>query len=180
MAIPARADKGVIVGSEGAAVDCRTMSATQKRALLERLLAERKTTVYPLSFAQARIWFLEQFEPGMSNHHIFQAMRLGVRLDYAAFERSWNAVLSRHEVLRTAFEELASSAVQIVYPEASVAIETFDLTGCREPERERTLRARAHELFERPFELSRPPLLRVAVFELGQNESALVVVMHHI
>ena len=159
-----------------------TLPAAEKRALLERLLAEKREQrkIYPLSFAQSRIWFHQQLAPGSSNHHILQAVRLHTRLDAGLLQSCWNEVVRRHDALRTRVETFESGAMQIVDPLLEVRLEVIDLTSIPADECDEAVRAAANRLFAEPFDLARGPLLRVAVAHLHGEESVVILVMHHI
>jgi amino acid adenylation domain-containing protein len=158
------------------------LGSAGKRALLERLMAQKRVQrkIYPLSFAQSRIWFQEQLVPGTANHHILQAVSLRTRLDHELFERCWNEVVGRHDALRTRVETFEAGPAQIVDPSLKIRIAVVDLTHVRPEEREDDISAAAKRLFVEPFDLARGPLLRVTVAQLPDDESVIIVVMHHI
>ncbi|HYO58031.1 amino acid adenylation domain-containing protein, partial [Archangium sp.] len=134
----------------------------------------------PASFAQQRLWFLEQLQPGGSTYNVPVAMHLLGRLDVAALERSLREVIRRHEVLRTTFASPEGRVVQIISPEVRLELEVEDLEGLAAPEREAEARRRVREEAHRPFELSRGPMLRARVLRLAREEHVLLLVMHHI
>ncbi len=88
----------------------------------------------PLSFAQQRLWFLHQLEPGNTAYHLPLYYRLDGPLDVAAFERSLNEIVRRHEVLRTIFRENNGAAVQIVLPSLRVELPLIDLSALSDGE----------------------------------------------
>ncbi|HYO54459.1 type I polyketide synthase, partial [Archangium sp.] len=133
-----------------------------------------------LSFVQQRLWFMEQLHPGGSAYNIPMMMHLRGRLDVAALERSLRELIRRHEVLRTTFASPEGRVVQVISPEVSLELEVEDLEGVATPEREAEAQRRALEEAQRPFDLSRGPLLRAKVLRLGREEHVLVLVMHHI
>jgi amino acid adenylation domain-containing protein len=164
-----------------------------KRALLEkRRRGEAATTQAftigrrpdagpaPLSFSQQRMWFLDQLEPGGSTYNLRVLLRLSGPLDRQALARSFQEVVRRHEVLRTAFREEAGVPVQAVLPELDLSIPLIEITAVSAAERERESRDRMRELAAAGFDLSQPPLLRIALVELAADEHHLLVVMHHI
>ncbi|MGB8509396.1 MAG: amino acid adenylation domain-containing protein, partial [Pyrinomonadaceae bacterium] len=134
----------------------------------------------PLSFAQQRLWFLDQFEPHSSLYNIISVIRLTGQLDVSALERSLNEIVRRHEVLRTVFTVVAGETRQVILPAESLKLEVHDLSGLPAPERERAALALASEEGRLPFDLSRPPLLRVALVRLAETEHIAVLTMHHI
>ncbi|HEX8686605.1 MAG TPA: condensation domain-containing protein, partial [Pyrinomonadaceae bacterium] len=134
----------------------------------------------PLSYQQRRLWFLNQLEPDDPSYNMAGALRLKGRLDAEALERSFNQVVARHEVLRTAFVEVDGEPVQVVEPALRLTLPAFDLSALPEgPKRER-LEALLREEAERPFDLMRCPLLRLRLLRLDEDEHVLQLTMHHI
>jgi len=136
---------------------------------------------FPLSFAQERLWFLDQLEPGGSSYNIPQAVRLTGRLDVAALGGSLSEIVRRHESLRTTFERTAAgSPAQVIRPAAGLALPAVDLTALpreRAAERGRELVA---EEARRPFDLVRGPLVRALLLRLAADEHILLIDIHHI
>ncbi|MFD0635613.1 condensation domain-containing protein [Catenulispora yoronensis] len=85
--------------------------------------------VFPLSFAQERIWFLEQLDPGSAAFTITAALRVQGRLDAVALDRALTALADRHEVLRTRFDHDGTAPVQIIAPEARTVLRVVDVSG---------------------------------------------------
>jgi amino acid adenylation domain-containing protein len=131
-----------------------------------------------LSFAQERLWFLDQLSPGSLAYSVPLAVRLEGELDAGALVAAVNAVVARHEVLRTRFETQKGRAAAVVDSELRLAPELEDLSGDSEPERE--AQRRMEQELERPFDLSRGPLLRMRLFKLAPREHRLLLVLHHI
>uniref|UniRef100_UPI00124DA0B8 non-ribosomal peptide synthetase n=1 Tax=Gemmobacter serpentinus TaxID=2652247 RepID=UPI00124DA0B8 len=134
----------------------------------------------PLSFAQQRLWFLDQLEPGNPFYSIPAALRLKGRLDEAALEGTLAALVQRHESLRTTFPLQAGSPVQRIAAEMSVPLHHLDLTDLA-PDRieEEAARLSLAEA-QRPFDLGSGPLLRVSLLRLGAEDAVLLFNMHHI
>ncbi|HEV2864150.1 MAG TPA: amino acid adenylation domain-containing protein [Pyrinomonadaceae bacterium] len=134
----------------------------------------------PLSFAQQRLWLLEQLEADKSTYNIPVAVRFVGALDAGALGRSLDEILRRHESLRTRFVNVAGEPSQVIEPESGVVLEVRDLAALPEGEREAealrlmTAEARLH------FDVSRGPLLRAALLRLRPEEHVVVLVMHHI
>jgi amino acid adenylation domain-containing protein/FkbH-like protein len=132
----------------------------------------------PLSFAQQRLWFLDQLEPGNPLYNIPQMVRARGRLDVAALHRALNKVVERHESLRTTFAVRDNEPVQVIAPRLEIPLPLQDLSS--DPHRERTLlQLTAHEA-ARIFDLSNGPLLRAQLVKLGAEDHALLLTMHHI
>ncbi|NOK21667.1 non-ribosomal peptide synthetase, partial [Corallococcus carmarthensis] len=131
----------------------------------------------PLSFAQQRLWFIDQLEPGSALYNVPMAVRLEGALDVAVLERALREVVRRHEVLRTTFRvDVSGQPVQVVAPELELTLERHDLTGSP---REAAWRL-AREAAARPFDLANGPLLRALLVTSDPGEHLLVVVLHHI
>ncbi len=134
----------------------------------------------PASFAQQRLWFLDQLEPGSASYNIPTAVRLKGDLDVPALERALNEVVRRHEVLRTTFAAEGGVPRQVIAPALELAVPLIDLSGVPESEREaRTLDAIREEA-RRPFDLASGPLLRAGLVRLGDRDHVVLVTMHHI
>src|SRR4030095_14980022 len=134
----------------------------------------------PLSFAQQRLWFIDQLEPGSALYNIPGAVRLEGRLDVEALERSVNEIVRRHESLRTRFEVEAGEPEQVIDAWEPRRLEITDLTALPAAEREdKAQRIMSEEVWTR-FDLKRGPLLRVKVLKLEEEEYALLYIMHHI
>ncbi|MGH3854188.1 MAG: amino acid adenylation domain-containing protein, partial [Pseudonocardiaceae bacterium] len=134
----------------------------------------------PLSFAQQRLWFLDEFAPGGSGYVTAFAVRLHGQLDLDALSGAWNAVVARHESLRTTFETVEGRGVQVIHPPSEVAVPVRDLSELPATEREEELRRVVGVATRLGFELASGPLLRVNVVRLGPVEHVLTVAMHHI
>ena len=133
-----------------------------------------------LSFAQQRLWFLAQFEPDSAEYVSAAALRLRGALDVGALGAALTGLVARHESLRTTFEERDGRGVQVVHPPYEVALDVVDLGGLPESERDVRLREALSREALRPFDLSRGPLLRLALIRLGATEHVLSMTMHHI
>ncbi len=134
----------------------------------------------PLSFAQRRLWFLDQLEPGSAFYNVPAAVRLRGRLEAAVLARVLTEIVQRHESLRTTFAEEGGDPVQVIHPAAPVALEVEDLGGLTEAEREVEARRLAGAEAQRPFDLAAGPLLRVRLLRLSEDEHVLLFTMHHI
>ncbi|HEX2188927.1 MAG TPA: condensation domain-containing protein, partial [Longimicrobiaceae bacterium] len=139
-----------------------------------------RTGPLPLSFAQERLWLVDQMEPGSAVYNIPVAWRLGGALDEAALERAMGEVVRRHEALRTTFAEVDGSPVQVIAPFGGFALPVEDLSGLSEADREAALRQRARDEAARPFDLSAGPLFRAALLRLGAEDHVLLLSVHHI
>ncbi|MEU4626609.1 non-ribosomal peptide synthase/polyketide synthase [Actinoplanes sp. NPDC023801] len=134
-----------------------------------------RTGPMPLSFAQQRLWFLDQFEPGGTEYLSPLALRLRGPLDTDALATALTALVARHESLRTTFGTVDGRGVQIVGEPYPVVPETYDLTA-----RPETLPARLAAEANRPVDLATGPVLRVVLITTGPGEHVLLLVLHHI
>ncbi|MGH3669764.1 MAG: amino acid adenylation domain-containing protein, partial [Pseudonocardiaceae bacterium] len=134
----------------------------------------------PLSFAQQRLWFLDQFAPGGSEYVIAFAVHLRGELDLDALSGALSELVARHESLRTTVETIEGRGAQVVHPPAPVSLPVRDLSSLAPPEQQHELeQVLAAQTSER-FDLARGPLLRVGVARLNTTEHVLSVAMHHI
>ena len=135
---------------------------------------------FPLTFQQQRLWFLEQYDPGTALYHIPAPLRVCGVLDAGVLERALEAVVARHEALRTVFRAVGGEPVQVVGACAPARLEVADLRALPAEEREAEMGRRVHEAARRPFDLERGPLLRLLLVRLADDEQVLLPVMHHI
>jgi amino acid adenylation domain-containing protein len=134
----------------------------------------------PLTFAQQRLWFLDQLEPGSPAYNCPAAVRFTGALDIEALGQSFNEVVRRHEALRTTFAARAGEPLQIIVPSLRLPLPVVDLSGLPAAAREAEVSRLSLAESQRAFDLSRPPLLRVTLLRLGADEHVLLLVMHHI
>ncbi|HEX7243812.1 MAG TPA: condensation domain-containing protein, partial [Longimicrobiaceae bacterium] len=134
----------------------------------------------PLSFAQQRLWFVDQLEPGSAAYNMPFALRLRGCFDPAVLERAVTEIVRRHETLRTVFSAVAGEPVQVIRDAAPVALPVADLRGlAAEPRRAEVLRL-AREEAARPFDLAAGPLLRSSLVRVAEEEWAVLFTMHHV
>ena len=134
----------------------------------------------PASFAQQRLWFLDQLEPNSPLYNIPAAVRLQGRLDVTALELTLNEIVRRHEALRTNFESLKGQPVQIIAPAVNLMLPRIDLGGLDAEERESAVQKLSAEEARRPFDLARDLLLRATLLQLGDEDHVVLFTMHHI
>ena len=165
-----------------------------KRALLELQLNGRPLEVKnsltiprrpnrdqaPLSFAQRRLWFLNQLEPDNPNYNESSALRLSGPLDNAALQNALDRIVARHEVLRATIDNQDGDAVQRFRQSAPVELEIVDLRETYGHEREAAAQRRLVEAIRRPFDLTVDLMLRPLLVRLDEREHILLLVIHHI
>src|SRR5713226_961607 len=141
------------------------------------VIAQTASLEFPqLSFAQKRLWFLDQLEGAGGSYNISRAMRMKGGLEVAALQQALTAIVSRHESLRTNFELLDEEPVQTISPPRPLEISLVDLR-CRP---EVTLQERIGELLRQPFDLAHDQLLRAGLLKLDEQDHVLLLTMHHI
>ncbi|HSL84450.1 MAG TPA: amino acid adenylation domain-containing protein, partial [Thermoanaerobaculia bacterium] len=160
----------------GAPPEARPMAEPQRED--ERPDGRRE---YPASVAQRRLWFLERLEPGAGHNNIFRAVRVVGPLDREALGRAVAGLARRHDAFRTRFAEAEGEPVQVVEPASRVAspLRSVALAGLDPEAREGALQALARSEAAAPFDLARAPLARFTLVELGAEEAALLVTIHH-
>jgi non-ribosomal peptide synthetase component F/aryl carrier-like protein len=134
----------------------------------------------PLSLAQERMFLLEQMEPGRAVvHNLPAAWRLRGPLDVAALARALDAIVQRHETLRTTFSLEGGRPLQVIHPPATQALPVIDLTGHVGPERERTAIAFCDARALEPADLSKGPLFRTWLLRLDEDDHVLSILPHN-
>jgi amino acid adenylation domain-containing protein len=139
-----------------------------------------RTGDLPLSFAQQRMWFLDQWQPGNPVYNIPAAVRLSGPLDIAAFAGALREIVRRHEALRTAFPELDGRPVQVISPRPALDVPLIDLEALPEVEREIEMRQLVEAEARASFDLAAGPLIRAALLRMGGDEHVVLVNLHHI
>jgi amino acid adenylation domain-containing protein len=134
----------------------------------------------PLSYAQQRLWFMEQFEPGQPVYNIPVAVRMTGELDVEALAESLARVVERHESLRTTFTAREGNPAQIVHATLPVGLEVEDVSAPAADEGEEEVRRRARARASLPFDLEAGPLVRATLYRLGEEDAVLLLVMHHL
>jgi amino acid adenylation domain-containing protein len=158
----------------------------QKRERLARLLRERvqqRPKRFPLSFAQQRLWFLDELEGGNTNaYNIPVVLRLQGPLDQQRLERCFNEIIRRHESLRTTFEPNRETGLteQVIHNSLAIRVEVVDISDGLPEERIVRARSLANEKAQIPFNLSTGPLLRVSLLSLAADDHVLLITIHHI
>jgi amino acid adenylation domain-containing protein len=152
------------------------INATHKR------VARRQTTdaPVPLSFAQQRLWFLDQLEPGNASYNMPMIVRLRGRLDVEVLTRTLSEIVRRHEVLRTTFTLIKDQPAQVIGPARTIRLSLTDVSESAESEREAEAMRIVLEEVRRPFELNHEPPLRASLLRLGEDEHIVILTMHHI
>src|SRR5580693_5027577 len=134
---------------------------------------------FPASFAQQRLWFLDQLAPGEPTYNMSYAFWLEGPLDTHALQRAMDAIVARHAVLRTSIVAFDGVPEQVVADTGTVPIEHIEVPpGLDEGERTRKIESIAGELARQPFDLAIAPLIRMALIIAGPGRHLLVLVTH--
>ena len=144
-----------------------------------RVRSRRGSGPAPLSFAQQRLWFIDQLVPNNAAYNIAFAVHLEGELDGAALILALRRVEERHEVLRTHFERRGGELVQVVHPTPRSRLPHVDLSALSGDSRQATLEAIGAAVAWRPFRLDRGPLLRAVLVRLGEQSHRVVACVHH-
>ena len=134
----------------------------------------------PLSYSQQRMWFLWQMEPDSPAYNVGGMARLKGVLDVGRFEAALQALILRHETLRTTFPSVDGVACQKVHRDAGINMAWLDLSALDEATRQQRLQALADTEAHRPFDLETGPLLRACMVKAGEREHDFVLTLHHI
>ncbi len=144
-------------------------------------ISPRKTNDnLPLSYAQQRLWFLQQLEPDNPFYNIPSALRLRGSLNAPILESCFNQIIQRHESLRTKFSSIDGQPVQIIEPELNLTLPIIDLSNLSVKEKEVEAQRLIDKEAQTPFNLAMPPLLRSSLLCLDEEEYILLFTMHHI
>jgi len=136
--------------------------------------------VFPASFAQQRLWFLDQFAPENPFYNVVTALRLTGSLNLIALEQTFNEIVQRHETLRTTFAAVSGQPMQIISPVCPLNIKILELQHLPPEQRQTEAKKLTAAESLRPFNLSTGPLMRVTILRLTETEHILLLNMHHI
>lgn len=135
---------------------------------------------WPASFAQQRLWFIDQLEGGSQQYHIPVALRFAGQLDFAAVQKAATDIVQRHQALRSVFSEVDGEARMRLAEVEQVPVQHHDLSMLDNEQQERRLRELANADLARAFDLSKDLLLRLSLVTLSSEQCALLLTVHHI
>lgn len=163
-------------------VDLAGLSPAEKRALLARLLEQKEeaSELYPLSFGQERLWFIERLDPGNAAYNCSRILHVTGHLDLPSLRRALTAVIARHGVLRTTFVSTADGPRQRIAASVEIPMPMIDLSLLPERARSREANRTARWETRRPFSLEQGPLLRFLLLRLDHQEQIVIFTIHHI
>ncbi len=144
------------------------------------LTVQARPAHLPLSYSQRRLWFIDQLEGGSPQYNISEALKLRGPLDLNALQQTVNAMIARHESLRTCFVQTEAGPQQLILPELNVSIAVEDLSARNADEQRQRIVDILREERDSAFDLARGPLLRVRLLQLRSDEHILVRTVHHI
>ncbi|MFP2934933.1 condensation domain-containing protein, partial [Pyxidicoccus sp. 3LG] len=144
------------------------------------LVPSERTQTLPLSFAQQRLWFLDQLQPGSAAYNIPWVLKLEGALDVSALHQTLQSLRQRHEVLRTTFVVRDGEPTQQIHAEFKLELPVVDLSALPSAQRDAEARRLAGEEAQRPFDLAHGPLVRATLVRLAPQEHLLLVTLHHI
>jgi amino acid adenylation domain-containing protein len=134
----------------------------------------------PLSFAQERLWFFDQLEPGNPFYNLCGAVRITGQINAETLSQSIEEIIKRHEILRTAFAGGEKEQIQVISDAKIFPLPLIDLSACSPSEREKEARKISAKEAQLPFDLTQPNLLRAKLLRLSETEHTLLLSAHHI
>lgn len=150
------------------------------RAAMPRIQPVPRDRHLRLSFAQERLWFLDQLDPGSTAYNIYDQFEIDKPIDVDILQRSLDEVVRRHEILRTTFQNVDGLPVQVIGPPVPFDLKFIDLTHLPIAERRPEAEKIAAEEARRPFDLAKGPLLRLKLLQLGTEHFVWLHTIHHI
>jgi amino acid adenylation domain-containing protein len=158
------------------------LAPEEKRALLAQMLKQKaaQPKSAPLSFAQERLWFICQLDPGTSLYNMPSAIRIQGPLNAEALRQTLTEIVRRHEALRTSFPRIDGNPIQLINPRAILDFQVIDLRRMSIAVQQQAVALLANQEAARPFNLAANPLLRVKLLWLDEAHHVLLFTMHHI
>lgn len=156
------------------------MMAVERNTNLINMEPETEVLVFPASFAQQRLWFLDRLAPGNPFYNVSTALRLTGFLNLIALEQAFNEIVRRHEILRTTFAMVEGQLSQIIASELTVSLHKVDLQNLPPAQQETAVKQLAIAESQLPFNLAKGPLLRIKLLQLRTAEYVLLLNFHHI
>ncbi len=133
----------------------------------------------PVSFAQHRMWFLDQLEPGNSSYNVRRVIEIEGPLNVNALRRTFNEIVRRHETFRTTFPTVEGIPIQVISPSLTLPLPIVDYQGFSAADRQVEIDRLITTEGELQFDLTRGPLLRAILLRLDEQEHVLALTMHH-
>ncbi|QLE40068.1 amino acid adenylation domain-containing protein [Nostoc sp. C052] len=165
------------------------LSPEKRELVLQKLKKQQQSTLLtsvsreqplPLSFAQQRLWFLDQLEGENCVYNVPFFWQIKGFLNISALEQAIKEIVQRHEVLRTSVCIVDESPIQVIHPHLQLTMQVLDWRQLTEENQLSKAQQLAKEELQQPFNLSNPPLLRVKLLQLSDQSNLLLLVIHHI
>jgi amino acid adenylation domain-containing protein len=166
-----------------------TLSPDKRELVLQKLKKQQQSPLLipvsreqslPLSFAQQRLWFIDQLEGENCVYNVPFFWQISGFLNISALEKAIREIVQRHEVLRTSFSVVDESPIQVIHPRPQLTIQVLDWRIYTAKDQLSKAQQLATEELQQPFDLSNPPLLRVKLLQLADQSHLLLLVIHHI
>jgi amino acid adenylation domain-containing protein/non-ribosomal peptide synthase protein (TIGR01720 family) len=158
----------------------KALSEKAVRKLPQTISRRDQVDHLPVSYAQARLWFIDQMSGGSSTYNVPAVIQLKGPLSVVAFEHSMREVMRRHEILRTSFGVFGEEPEQVIADNVALDLTYCDLRSLAEPARGLLVRSLGRADAQRPFDLRRAPLVRATFMRLAEDLNILLLTMHHI
>jgi hypothetical protein len=165
------------------------LSPDKRELVLQKLKKQQQSPFFtlvsreqylPLSFAQQRLWFLDQLEGENGVYNVPFFLQLQGFVNIVALEEAIREIVQRHEVLRTSFCVVDESPIQVIHAHPQLTMQVLDWRQLTEENQLSKAQHLATEELQQPFDLSNPPLLRVKLLQLSDESHILLLVIHHI
>ena len=166
-----------------------TLSPEKRELVLQKLKKQQQSPLLalvpreqplPLSFAQQRLWFIDQLEGENCVYNVPFFWQISGLLNISALEKAIAEIIQRHEVLRTSFSVVDESPIQVIHPHPQLKMQILDWRQLTEADQLSKAQQLAAKELQQPFDLSNPPLLRVKLLQLADQSHLLLLVIHHI
>jgi amino acid adenylation domain-containing protein/non-ribosomal peptide synthase protein (TIGR01720 family) len=165
---------------EGLAAEVERLIISGSAETAPPIIPVKRTEDIPLSFAQQRLWFLDQLEPDQPFYNIPEAYRISGDLDVNLLEAAFNKVIERHEILRTSIITSNGLPVQKISEKISIKIPYDDISGFRQSEKEKIEKQLIEHEAKQIINLDSAPLFRIKVVKTDEDEFIVFLTMHHI
>ncbi len=161
-------------------LEAESLAESATTGLSGAIQPTQRSQPLPLSFAQERLWVLDQIDPGDSSYIIATAVELTGNLNLAALEQSLNIVIQRHESLRTSFVTVDGRPVQAIAPQLSITLHPSDLRALPAEQQPLAVQSLLQAEARQPFDLAQVQKLRSQLLHLADRHYVLLVSLHHI
>ncbi|RAL24606.1 non-ribosomal peptide synthetase [Thermoflavimicrobium daqui] len=170
-------EKGTISTLKEIIVETQKDLAVDETPELKRI---ERNEILPASFAQQRIWVLDQLIPDNPFYNVASAIVLSGSLNIKALKQALQDLIDRHETLRTTFGKVNGQPVQMIAESMPISVDVIDISHLQPSQREREVQRYAREEALRPFDLQKGPLVRASILRLTKEQHVLLATTHHI